>query len=43
MNYVKTLRMNAEDSLTFKIVLGFLTTPLVLLLLAGTVQALLAP
>jgi hypothetical protein len=39
MNYSKVRRLNAEDSLIYKMTLSFLVTPLVLLMLAGLVIA----
>jgi hypothetical protein len=39
MNYSKVRRLNAEDSLIYKMTLSFLATPLVLLMLAGLVIA----
>lgn len=39
MKNIKATRLNAEDSFVTQIFLGFMTTPLLLLVLAGTVQA----
>ena len=39
MNYSKARRLNAEDSLIYRMMLSFLITPLVLLTLAGLVIA----
>ena len=39
MNYSKTRRLNAEDSLIYKMTMSFLFTPLVLLALAGLIIA----
>ena len=40
MKEVKAMRMNAEDFLIYRILIGFLVVPLVLMLVAGAVQAL---
>ena len=39
MKSIVATRMNAEDSFVTRIFLGFMTTPLLLIVLAGTVQA----
>ena len=39
MNNVKAMGMSEEDSLISKIFIGFMATPLVLLVVAGALQA----
>jgi hypothetical protein len=42
MKEIKAMRMNAEDCFTCRIFLGFMATPLLLLLVAGAAQAMTA-
>jgi hypothetical protein len=39
MKQIKAMRMNAEDCFICRVFLGFMATPLLLLLLAGVAQA----
>ena len=39
MNDIRAMRMNAQDCFICRIFLGFMLTPLFLLLVAGAVQA----
>jgi hypothetical protein len=39
MNQNRAMRMNAEDCFICRVFLGFMATPLLLLLLAGVAQA----
>jgi hypothetical protein len=42
MNQIRAMRMNAEDCFICRVFLGFMATPLFLLLLAGVAQAMAA-
>ena len=42
MNETKAMRMNAQDCFICRVFLGFMATPLFLLLIAGAAQAMIA-
>jgi hypothetical protein len=42
MKDIKAMRMNAEDCFICRVFLGFMTTPLLLIVLAGAIHAMTA-